>query len=97
MREIRVIMAGCPDRFLERVILPCEAEDVPDVRERLAAEIRCSSSGRESEALGDRPPKLNVVVTVWLLGHQAVHLLDLGLPRLDINGRHVPTPVPMSI
>jgi hypothetical protein len=50
-----------------------------------------------TEALGERPPKLKVVVTVWLFGHQAVHLLDFGLQRLDINSRHVPTPVPISV
>ena len=47
-----------------------------------------------TEALGERPPHLKVVVTVWLFGQQAVHLFDLGLQRLDINGRHVPDSCP---
>jgi hypothetical protein len=56
MREIRVIMAGCPDRFLERVILPCEAEDVLDVRERSQPGLRAAVPGENPRRSAiDRP------------------------------------------
>ena len=66
-----------------------EIEEVADPRERLARPVgdAIEDVGRIPEMLGQRAAQLEVVLALRLLCHVAIHVLDLRLELLDIEGR----------
>jgi hypothetical protein len=72
-----------------------EIEEVADPGKRLDSTLGNSAQhvAGVAEPLRKRPPQLEVVVTPRLLGHVAIHVLDLGLELLSVNcGWHLSLP-----
>src|ERR671923_88274 len=66
-----------------------EVEEVPNARERLGRALRdpAEAIAGVSEALSEGSPQLEVIVALRLLGHMAVHVLDLRLELLGVDRR----------